>query len=474
MDPSDSLETLLDLTQDKIVVVDAEGTYLYANAATERILGYEREAFVGTNTFEYIHPDDVDAVRAVFERLTADSRDLTETVQYRHKGADGSWVHLESRMWNRNDSEIGGYVVSSRDVTDRFRAELRHRETASRLRELAANTDDVLWVFSADWEELLFVNEAFEDVWGVSQAEIRADPQLFLDSIHPDDRPDVRRAMRRLTAGEPVDIEYQLDRSGATCRWVWTKGRPVTEDGTVTRIVGFVRDVTDRRRRDRQLRVLDNLLRHNLRNVINVIVGHAEFAMDPGGPTVDSSMETIIDVGTEFLTTVEKERRVVSILVDSGNPTEIDLSAVLSDQLDQFNREWPEATLTADVPANASALAVPEIRHAIGELLENACAHASCPPEIQVELENGDGSLTVRITDNGPSIPGNEVEPLFSESNPSDVYHGTGLGLWLVYWTVDLSGGEIEFDRRADADGNVVTIRLPKPDPARLNDPRFR
>jgi len=54
MDPSDNLGTLLDLTQDKIVVVDAEGTYLYANAATERILGYDRETLVGMNTFEYV------------------------------------------------------------------------------------------------------------------------------------------------------------------------------------------------------------------------------------------------------------------------------------------------------------------------------------------------------------------------------------------------------------------------------------
>ena len=87
MDPSDNLGTLLDLTQDKIVVVDAEGTYLYANAATERILGYDRETLVETNTFEYVHPEDIGTVRAVFGSLTDAGDDLTETVQYRHLGA---------------------------------------------------------------------------------------------------------------------------------------------------------------------------------------------------------------------------------------------------------------------------------------------------------------------------------------------------------------------------------------------------
>ena len=464
MDPSDNLKTLLDLTQDKIVVVDAEGVYLYANAATERILGYDCETLVGSNTFEYVHPEDIDAVRSVFGKLTDASGDLTETVQYRHRRADGSWVHLESRMWNRSDSDLGGYVVSSRDVTERFEAERRHHKTESRLRELAANTDDVLWMFSADWNELLFVNEAFEELWGISREELREDPQLFLSGIHPDDRSDVRRAMQRLTTGESVDIEYRIGGPESIHRWVWVQGQPVIQEGSVVRVVGFVRDVTDRRRRERQLRVLDNLLRHNLRNVMNVIIGHAELAMDPDGPPIEADMETIIDVGNELLTTIEKERRIVKILVDSGRPAEVDLSALLSEILETLRRESPEATVTADVPATVTVLAIPEIRHAIGELLENAVIHASCPPEISIQVEESEEFVSVVIEDNGPPIPGNEFEPLFSESDPSDVYHGTGLGLWLVYWTVDLSGGELQFDRSTDVGGNRVSIRLPKPE----------
>jgi len=396
--------------------------------------------------------------------LTDAGDDLTETVQYRHRRVDGSWAHLESRMWNRSDSDLGGYVVSSRDVTDRFEAERRHHETESRLRELAANTDDVLWMFSADWNELLFVNDAFEELWGISRDELRSDPRQFLAGIHPDDRPDVRRAMQRLTAGESVDMEYRVGGPESIHRWVWVQGQPVTEDGSVVRVVGFVRDVTDRRRRERQLRVLDNLLRHNLRNVMNVIIGHAELAMNSEQQAVKADMETITDVGDELLTTIEKERRIVEILVDSREPTELDLSVLLSEILEKLRRESPEATVTTDIPDTAPVLAIPAIRHAIGELLENAIRHTDDAPEVTIHVETTDAFVSVGIEDNGPPIPGNEFEPLFSESDPSDVYHGTGLGLWLVYWTVDLSGGELEFDRSADARGNRVSIRLPKPD----------
>lgn len=453
---------LLDHTQDKIVVVDSEGNYRYANAATERILGYDRDTFVGTNTFEYIHPEDRAAVRTVFEALVDADEELTETIQFRHRAADGSWVWLESRMWNQTDSDLGGYVVSSRDITARKAAKRRERETEARLAELAANTNDVLWMFSAEWDELLFVNEAFEDVWEIPRSELEADPSRFLDAVHPDDRQAVEEATAQLSAGDPVDLEYRLDDGRSRRRWVWVQGQPIVEDGTVTRVVGFARDVTDRRRQTRQLRVMDNLLRHNLRNVMNVIIGHAELATHPDGPDIETGMQTIIEVGNELLTTIEKERRIVSVLVDADEPVELDLSALLADLLADVRALDSDVRIVTDVPNEVKAIALTEIRDAIAELLENAIVHTPCPPELSVRVEDGPESVSIEIEDNGPPIPGNEFEPLFSERGGTDIYHGTGLGLWLVYWTVDLSGGELEFGRSTGG-GNSVRIRLPRP-----------
>lgn len=469
MDPPESrwesaegASALLDFTQDKIVVVDAEGNYRYANAATERILGYERDAFVGTNTFEYIHPEDEAAVRVVFEGLVDAAEERTETIQFRHRAVDGSWVWLESRMWNRTDSDLDGYVVSSRDVTARKSAESREREIEARLAELAANTNDVLWMFSADWDELLFVNEAFEDIWNIPRSELEADPSRFFDAVHPDDREALEESMAQLSAGDPVDSEYRLGGERSCQRWIWVQGQPIIENGTVTRVVGFARDITDRRRRTRQLRVLDNLLRHNLRNVMNVVIGHAELAKRSEETDTETAMETIIEAGEGLLRTIEKERRIVNVLVDSGEPVEIDLSAVLSELFADMRTLDPDAGITTNVPDELKAAALPEIRDAIAEILENAIVHSSCPPEIAVRVETCAESVSIEIADNGPPIPGNEFEPLFSERRGSNVYHGTGLGLWLVYWTVDRSGGELEFGR-APGGGNSVRIRLPRP-----------
>ncbi|MFB6130407.1 MAG: PAS domain-containing protein [Salinigranum sp.] len=135
-----------------------------------------------------------------------------------------------------------------------YRAERAAESTETRLSELAENSDDILWMFSGDWEDLLFVNSAYEDTWGRSVESLRSDPSDFLDGIHPADRPRVREAMDRLSSGESVDIEYRVNEAQGYRRWVWVQGQPiVAEDGSVVRIAGFARDVTERRERERVL-----------------------------------------------------------------------------------------------------------------------------------------------------------------------------------------------------------------------------
>ena len=461
MDDPAKLRALLDHAQDKLVVVDDEGTYRYANDAVERILGYSPAEIVGENAFELMHPDDREAVRDLFETLVAREEETTDSVEYRHRTADGDWVWLESRMSSAVAADLGGYVVSSRDVTDRKRAEERERETATRLRQIAANAEDVLWMFTGDWGELLFGNEAYEEIYGQQLDAVRENPTSFLETIHPDDRDRVRENMARNAAGEPTDMEYRVNADRDYRRWVWVKAQPIVEDGEVTRIVGFSRDITDRRRRERQLRVMDNLLRHNLRNDMNVVLGHAELTRERGGPEVADSMDVIVETGEALLETAAKEREIIDVLVGIDDRARLDVVELLEETVASFRSSYPAASVTLLGPNAVEAVALPELRRALEELMENAAEHAAVDPEIEIEVRPFDDHVEVEVRDNAPAIPGNEFEPLVGDGESSELYHGTGLGLWLVYWVVDLSDGDIEFQCPGDG-GNVVTISLPR------------
>jgi PAS domain S-box-containing protein len=456
-----SLGVLLDHAQDKITLIDEEGQFTYANAATERILGWKPEEIIGQSAFDYIHPEDIDKLRTAFDRtINADAFTVT-TAKFRYKAKDGSWVWLESRMANVTDEQLDGYVVSSRDVTDRVEAQAARREITQRLEELTATTGEILWLFNKDWSELLFVNPAYENVMGQSTDTVRADPTAFLDAIHPEDVPAVKDAMNRLSSGQSVDIEYRVNPNKNYRTWVWVQGEPIIKDGEVVRISGFSRDVTDRYRRVRQLYVMDNLLRHNLRNDMNIILGNAELIRKES-PEVADKTKVIRRTAENLLASAEKEREIITVLTGRVNQKHIDLGEVVIAAAETVQDRYPEASIDISLSESTSVYALDHIQFAVIELLENAIMHGeSDQPEVRISTRPEDDQMAIIVEDNGPPIPDIETQVLTGGHEMTDIYHSTGLGLWLVYWVVELSNGQITV-KSANGQGNRIWVGLPR------------
>jgi PAS domain S-box-containing protein len=315
-------------------------------------------------------------------------------------------------------------------------------------------------MFSGDWDELLFVNPAYEHLYGSSIEALKADPQNFLDSIHPEDREAVETAMEVLSNGSPVDMEYRLG-SGETCdRWVWVQSEPITEDGEVVRIVGFTRDITDRRRRERQLAVMDNLLRHNLRNELNVIISAVDtIEQETDVDDITEQTRVIRKVGSELVETAEKQRDIIDVLTDPTDCSTVNLVMATHSAVDQVRGHHPDAAIEIDMPESMSARGLPQLELAIAELIDNAAKHTSHSSQIRITGRKLDGDrLRITVEDNGPPIPEEEYRVLTGDREMNALYHSSGLGLWLVYWVVTLSDGSISFRKRPQ--GNTISITL--------------
>jgi PAS domain S-box-containing protein len=114
--------SLISNATDIITILDVDGIIRFESPPIERILGYHREELLGRNAFEVVHPDDRAATWAAFERALADPT-LVPTIEFRFRHRDGSWRWLESTGTNLlNDPNVGGFVVNSRDITERKRA----------------------------------------------------------------------------------------------------------------------------------------------------------------------------------------------------------------------------------------------------------------------------------------------------------------------------------------------------------------
>ncbi|WP_254530969.1 PAS domain-containing protein [Natrinema gelatinilyticum] len=462
MDPKidDLGNILLEYARDKLAIVDEAGTYVYVNEASTSILGFEPGQLIDEPAIEYIHPDDRRGVVDRFGQVSGVARS-SSPIRYRHVTRDDEWVWLESRFSNPPDDALDGYVVSSRDITQQVIAERERRNAQSRLRTIAGTVGDVLWMFNHDWSDVLFVNPAYEDVFGQSVETLEANPRSFLDLVHPDDADTVRDAMARASAGESVDLEYRVNPETDYKRWVWVQAAPLFEDGEVVRIVGFSKDITDRQRRERQLAVMDNFLRHNLRNDLAVILGNAECIASKVEDPFHRRAEIIHRQGQELLDTTAKQREIIELLSDRPVPESSDLVAIVSRAVETIQDRYPDATIERTVPESAVACTVSEIQDAVSELLENAIQHEPDGlPELSVTIRRNRETIDVEIQDNCPPIPEIEFRVLTGDWEMDDVYHTSGLGLWLVYWTVDLSDGHITFDRPET--GNRITVSLPR------------
>jgi signal transduction histidine kinase len=256
-------------------------------------------------------------------------------------------------------------------------------------------------------------------------------------------------------------MEYRVNPNEDYRRWVWVQAQPIVRDGETVRIVGFTRDISDRRCRERQLVVMDNLLRHNLRNDLNIISGTAEL-IEEEVPEASDRTAVIRRTSEALLASVEKERDVIELLTGDLSRERFDLTAAIERSLDTVHEEFPAARIETSLPKTATVFALRELQIAITELLENAIRHADCdPPTVELSVRTTEGTVELVCADSGPPIPQIEVDVLRGEHRMTQVYHSSGLGFWLVYWAVELSDGHITVER-SPAEGNRITLSIPR------------
>lgn len=147
------------------------------------------------------------------------------------------------------------------NAVEQYRSRQAVQETEQKLSELAERTDDILFMFDGDWSELLFINSAYEEIWGRSIEQLEKDSKSFIEHVHPEDLEKCRESMEQLTQGEASQIEYRVVRSDEEQRWVRGDTQPIlNQDDNVVRIVGQVRDITKQKERELHLEtIIENL-----------------------------------------------------------------------------------------------------------------------------------------------------------------------------------------------------------------------
>lgn len=218
----------------------------------------------------------------------------------------------------------------------------------------------------------------------------------------------------------------------------------------------LLRDVTDQQTREQRLAVLNRVLRHNVRNKLDVILAHADVIDD------DEHRQTIRETANELSALSQKARTAEEIMTRStASPESVDLTEVGSDIVETYRSEFPTSEISLDSPdglvIHSHRTVVTQI---LAELVDNAITHSDeSVPQVDVTVRNRNGdAVELLVADNGPGIPERELK-ILADGTETQREHRLGIGLWFVNWAVLRLGGDLEF-REFDSGGTLVAVRL--------------
>ncbi|WP_248516795.1 PAS domain-containing sensor histidine kinase [Salinarchaeum laminariae] len=302
------------------------------------------------------------------------------------------------------------------------------------------------------------VNDAFVDLFGYEPSEVQGESlnSLIVPSwlAGESDRFDERTASGKQNHAV---VDRRTDEGVKT---VLYRGVPY-DDGD--RGFAIYTDLTDEIRQERQLAVLNRVLRHNLRTEVNVLTGHAEELVEAAdSPEQVAAAETIHDSALTLSRLGDEARDVEQALDADPTLDPIEIEAAVDDAREAVEL-LDRADLVVDVGDVPRALTGGHLDRALASLLDNAVRHSdAATPVVTVSARETDDGVAITVTDDGPGLPDRERRLLTGELDLTPLDHGNGLGLWLVRWIVTAYGGAVEYTDRPEG-GSAITILLNSP-----------
>jgi len=352
------------------------------------------------------------------------------------------------------------FVRAEHRLNDRLRAQRRELRRTNRAIEASGHA---VCITDADGR-IDYVNPAFEAMTGYAADEARGER---LDILLPDGASETFPV-----PGEDRNDELVLRRKDGERYYVQQTSAPITDArGNDEGFVSIQTDITDRKRladdlREtlRQLQVFDRILRHNFHNDMNVIKGYAETIQSSSDGDVADYASVVVDRSETLLHTVDKEHEITKRLANPKSTEPLAVRPLVESAVSAVEEAGHDAEITVTQPPDVHVVATKDVRRAVEELVTNAVRHTDRePPTVSVDVTTDGDEAVLSVADDGPGIPEMERKILTAEREIDPLYHGSGIGLWLVSLIVRQSDGRLSFHEN-DPRGSVVTVRLPLAD----------
>jgi len=209
--------------------------------------------------------------------------------------------------------------------------------------------------------------------------------------------------------------------------------------------------------------ILQRVIRHNLRNDLNVVMGISKNILNREEVNKNTSrrLRQIISVCSDLISISKNVSTIDSIRKNDSSLSANDIVSITNNVLTKHRAQYDEASISLEVSTTQTkVLSTDHTSTMIDHLVENALEHNSGDAVVEVSItETQSNNVLLSVADNGPGIPQMEQKVVTGEQPIEDVYHASSLGLWVVRWIVDQHEADIEFTE-SNMGGTKVLVEL--------------
>jgi len=242
-------------------------------------------------------------------------------------------------------------------------------------------------------------------------------------------------------------------------------------DGEIFGTHALYVDITDEQqvqtleRQNERLDLLNQILRHDIRNDLQLITSYADLlAEECDDQELHDYIDAVLESADHAVDLTTTAKQLADVMRSSDEKLkQVNLRASLRSEIEDIQSSYPNTTITSetavpDVPVRANEMLASVFRN----ILKNAVEHNdSETPTITVSATERSESVVVRFADNGPGVADARKDEIFGKGEKGLESQGTGLGLYLVQLLVGSNGGDVWVEDN-DPEGAVFVVELPK------------
>ncbi|MEW6400753.1 MAG: PAS domain S-box protein, partial [Chloroflexota bacterium] len=415
---------------------------------------------------------------------------------HRTSTGDQRLVTVRTSVAPGYEHSLGKVLVSLVDMTAHKRAEEALRESEERLRQIASSLREVVWLRDVQTRQVLYVNPAFQELTGRTCESFYENRDTMIDTIHPDDREWVIKALDQRFESVPFDREHRIIHLDGSVRWVSSRIFPVrNEAGEVYRWASIMEDITERKQAEEEIHRLNQVLEqrvvertaqlefankeleafaysvsHDLRAPLRHVDGFIEMLQKRTKNTLDHQSQHYMDVIAE---SANKMGTLIDDLLSFSRMgrnemvrSQVDLNEVVREVIHDARHETEGRDIQwkiASLPPVTGDRAM--LRIVLVNLISNALkfTRTRTTTEIEIGYERKETEIVIFVRDNGVGFDMDYVDKLFGvfqRLHRADEFEGTGIGLANVRRVISRHGGRTWAESEIDH-GATIYFSLP-------------